>query len=246
MTAVASGGRRQHAGPVIRAARACLLLVAAATAGCRREASDGDCLRARDEARNAAMHGEVERASELLEHARELCGPRAALDIQRIGETIEARRKARDKQALVEAKSREGMESPVRRMLDWIKLGVASPELAGVECASRGSDDYGFCQGHRAGDPALVVRYWDGQKEAFRYSYSSEEPLGCSDLGEHRRVRAWSEAGKSYELCEFTPHALRSLSALVVRAPGESTLQVFSQAYLERDRGFADFVRLRR
>jgi hypothetical protein len=88
----------------------------------------------------------------------------------------------------------------------------------------------------------MIVRYWNDQRDAFRYSYSSTLPLGCNDAGDNRRVHAWSHKGKSYELCELTQHEVRSLSALIERAAGENTVYVFSQAYLQRDKAFAEIV----
>jgi hypothetical protein len=222
---------------------ACAATLALAALSCSRDGGKADCLRARAEARQAATEGDLDHASKLVEEARAQCGERSTLDIDRIQRVIDARRRAQEKQAELEARERTQTERfPVRRLLEWSKLGVVNPEVTGLECAARDSEDYGFCQGQRRGDPKLSVRYWDSQRDAFRYTYVSDTPLACVDVGEHRRVRAWSQDAKSYELCELTQHEVRGLSALVERGPTESTIHVYSQAYLQKDRAFAAAV----
>jgi hypothetical protein len=236
----------KHAGAVIRFRVACagaLLLATFGPIGCKRGGSDAECLAARARAREAATEGELERASTLVDEARASCGSKAQHDIQRIQGVIDSRRRAQADQARVEARGRAEIERfPVRSLLDWTKLGVINPEVTELSCAPRDSDDYGFCQGHRRGQPKMTLRYWDSQRDAFRYTYSTELPLSCVDAGEHRRVRSWSRDGKSYELCELTQHEVRSLSALLEQAPGESTIYVYSQAYLQKDRAFSRLV----
>ena len=84
----------------------------------------------------------------------------------------------------------------------------------------------------------MRLRYWKAQEGAFRFTFTSAEPLSCLDLGDQRRVRAWARGGSSYEVCEPTQHELRSLSALLIRGPTENTLHVFTPAYVRRDSAF--------
>jgi hypothetical protein len=217
--------------------------LALATLPCSRDGSKADCLRARAEARQAASEGDLDHAAKLVEEARSVCGARSDLDIDRIQRVVDARRRSQEDLAKLEARSREESERfPVRRLLEWSKLGVINPAVTGLECAPRGSNDYGFCTGQHRDDPKMVVRYWDNQRDAFRYTYVSDTPLSCVDVGEHRRVRAWTSARTSYELCELTQHEVRGLSALVERTPEQTRFYLYSQAYVQRDRAFAALV----
>lgn len=219
------------------------MVLALGLLGCDRDGVKAECKQAQKQAREAASVTDLERASKLVAQARAVCGDDAKYDIDRIQGVIDARQQALDTRAALEASAKAAAEQfPVRRLLDWVKLGVVNPELASVACAPRASPEYGFCQGHRKGDPAMLVRYWDNDHDARRYTYTSELPLSCIDAGEHRVVRSWSRGDTSYQVCELFQHQVRSLSALVERAPKQTTIYVYSQTYLRQDEAFADLA----
>jgi hypothetical protein len=220
-----------------------LVMLVLGLPGCDRDGGKAECKRVQDQAREAASAGELERASKLVAQARAVCGNEAKYDIERIQGVIDTRQRALDERAALKASAKAAAEQlPVRRLLEWVKLGVVSPELAGLKCAARTAPDYGFCQGHRKGDPAMVVRYWDNDHDASRFTYTSELPLTCIDAGEHRAVRSWSRGDTSYQVCELLQHEVRGLSALLERTPKHSTIYVYSQAYVRRDDAFASLV----
>lgn len=212
---------------------------------CAKNEEDPECRRYREHARSAASKGELERAAEALAEARKRCGPKWAQELQRTERLIDERAELRREVARREAEraaEREG--TPAKRFLSWIAEEGSTPtkNLASIRCAERGSPDFGFCEAERPGAPEMKVRYWERERSAFRYSLTTEQPLSCLDFGEHRRVRTWSRGSESYELCESTQHDLRGLSALLVRAPAEHQMFVFSQSYLQKDRDFERIV----
>lgn len=223
---------------------ALVLLVPCASAmgvGCGKVTERPICVETRLRARQAAEHGRTKEASALLDKARAACGRKSDVYIQSIekliADKVEEEGEVARQQAL---RRREQEQYPARQFLAWVKAhrDEVTGEVEGQSCAPRGSADHGFCQGHRPGFPASSVRFWDADRQAFRFSLATEAPLGCEDLGDHRRVGSWSMGGTSYTLCEPTEHELRSLSALLVRAPKRNELFVFSQAYLQRDEEF--------
>jgi hypothetical protein len=213
---------------------------------CQQRGEPAVCLEKRQLARNAALQDELETASRLLEEVKAQCGPNSASDIQHISKLIANSTQAQLERARSEAAERELREKfPSRDFIRWAtaKDGAVASKVSDVTCAERGSPDFGFCEASRPGIPGMSVRYWEAQKEAYRYSLVTRQPPTCEDLGEYRLVRAWSRHGASYERCELTNRRLRHLSALLVHGPEEHLMYVFSQDYLARDPSFEGTLR---
>lgn len=217
------------------------LAVALALPACETRGEPAACLDQRQEARNLALRGEIEPAQRLLDTVKARCGPNSQSDIQHITKLIAEKTAARDKQReLEQSRSAELEKFPSRSFIEWAtaRAGDIDGKLARVTCAERGSPDYGFCEGERPDVPAMRLRYWQAQPDAYRYSLSTAIPPSCQDLGEWRQVRAWTRDGSDYELCELTNRRLRHLSALLVHGASGYEMHLFSKAYPNIDRAF--------
>jgi hypothetical protein len=184
----------------------------------------------------------------LLEQARARCSPKSDYDLRRIEKLVAERLDMQRKVQPSEQERRDQIErAPAKRLVSWIteeRDGVSN-HVSEVQCAEPGSPDFGFCEARHPSFREMSVRYWKAQKGAFRYSFSTQGPFSCQDLGDHRRVRSWSRDQTNYELCELVEHQLRSLSVLLLRTPVKTTVHVFSYAYVERDKDFEQLLQAR-
>jgi len=215
--------------------------VLAASLGCATRGEPPDCLDQRQEARNLALAGDLERAQVLVDHVKERCGPNSESDVRHIGKLIAEKRAARRERELREA-SRSALlrEFPSRSFVEWAteRGGDITGKAPSVSCAERGTPLFGFCEGQREQVPNMSVRYWQAQPGACLYSLATEAPPSCQDLGEYRLVRKWQRDGSELELCELTNRRLRHLSALLVHTPPRHEMYIFSQEYLALDPSF--------
>jgi hypothetical protein len=214
---------------------------------CARPGEPADCLNERQEARNLALQGQLEAASRLLEHIKARCGANSASEIQHIGKLIEE--KTRAKRALEQKEAEERklrQQSPSRDFIAWAtqKDGAVAGKVGPPLCAARGTPDFGFCEAPRQNAANMSVRYSSADPEAYRYALRTSIPPSCVDLGESRQVRAWSRGGRTYELCELTSRRLRHLTALVVHAPGEHEMYIYSEKYPALDSAFERQLRV--
>jgi len=221
--------------------------VAVALVACENRGEPPACLDQRQEARNLALRGEIEPAQRLLDQVKQSCGPNSQSDIQHITKLIAEKTAARERQRQLEqSKNTELEQFPSRSFVEWAtaRAGATSGKVPGLTCAERGTPDFGFCEGQRPEAPAMRLRYWQAQPEAYRYSLTTELPPSCQDLGEFRQVRAWSREGASYELCELTNRRLRHLTALIVHAATGYEMYLFSQTYPNFDPAFERRLRI--
>lgn len=215
--------------------------------GCAQRGEPAACLDKRQTARNLALSGQLEPAARLLEEVKAECGRNSESDIQHIGRLIAEKTEARrEDERLSAARSELREKFPSRDFVEWATArdGNVEGKLAGVSCAERGSPDYGFCEGRRDEAPAMSLRYWQVAPQAYRYELVTQEPPSCVDLREYREVRTWSRDGTAYELCELTNRRLRHLTALLVHAPPEHRMYIFSNAYPARDAAFEQALRV--
>jgi hypothetical protein len=215
--------------------------------GCTQRGEPMACLDKRQESRNLALQGELDRAGALLDEVKAMCGANSASDIQHIAKLIAEKTEARERAERAEAAKQElAQKFPGQAFVAWATArdGDVAGKTPSVRCGERGSADYGFCEGARAEDPAMSVRYWETEPRAYRYSLITQRAPSCEDLGEHRQVRVWSRDGALHELCELTSRKLRHLSALVTHAPDEHRMYIFSNSYLARDPAFEQTLRL--
>jgi hypothetical protein len=98
-----------------------------------------------------------------------------------------------------------------------------------------------WCNASRAAGQSYMInlRYWDADKEAFRFVTRPPNPVSCADLGATSVLRAWdvpATDGRSAKRshCEFTAGPLSGLHALVSEA-ANADVHVFSPKYLDRD-----------
>lgn len=208
-------------------------------AGCAKARESTACIESRTRAREAALQGNLELAEKLLGEARSRCGEKSAESLRRVAEILAERRENEKELAPPRTTPQDDTRS-ARAFVRWVieSRAAIGQHAARARCAEQGSAEFGFCEVIHPDSPQMSLRYWKTQEAAFRFALTSQEPLHCEDLGEQRRVRAWSRAGASYELCEPTQHALRSLTALLVQTASGNQLYVFSQAYVRRDRAF--------
>ena len=226
-----------------------LVLVPLTAAGCDEVSEPPGCVEARLKARQAADKGKTDQARALLDKARARCREKSAYYLHSIEEVIadkeeEVRLAARRDALLVQ----EQRANPVRQFLQWVKTNrdEVPADAADISCAPRGSEGFGFCEGHRPGDPTSTVRFWEADRDAYCFHLSTNSTLSCQDLGEHRIVGTWSDGGKTYELCEPMGHELRSLSALLTRSAKLNELFVYSQAYVRKNDNFKRLLDRRR
>lgn len=205
------------------------------------------CWDARQAVRDAIARDELGAAPGLLEEARSVCAGQSTDDLRRIEVLLEDRRRAKQELERAAAERERAMAFPTQQFIAWATapLEEFSRSLDEVRCAERGAADFGFCEATRKGSPQMTLRYWEHERKAVRYTFTTELPLECEDLGEHRRVRSWSVGQKSYELCELTERRARNLSALLVRGEGSNQLHIFSFEYLKRDPAFEQLLRTR-
>jgi hypothetical protein len=218
-----------------------------AALACETRGEPPACLDQRQDARNLALRGDIEAAQSLLDQVKASCGPNSQSDIQHVTKLIAEKTAARDKQReLEQSRSAELQKFPSRGFIEWAtaRAGDIGGKLARTSCGERGTPDYGFCEGERPDVPAMRLRYWQAQPDAYRYSLTTPVPPTCQDLGEWRQVRAWSRDGSDYELCELTNRRLRHLSALIVHNPSGYEMHLFSQAYPNIDPAFEHRLRI--
>lgn len=220
-------------------------LVVLTALSCERREQRSEYWSARQAARDAMLQGKLDNASKLLDHARDVCGGESADDIRRIGETIRDRREAVAAEKKAEAEENRPREFPTGAFVAWATAPVEqfTHSLANVRCAERGDPAYGFCEAERKKTPEMQVRYWQSERDAVRYLFTTKLPLECEDLGEYRLVRRWSADNKSYELCELTARKARNLSALLVRSSDQNQMFIFSFDYLKKDPAFEKLLR---
>jgi hypothetical protein len=218
-----------------------------ALAACDRRQDRSNCWTAIQESREAVAQDKLEEASSLLDHARATCGHRSPDDLRRTQELIIDRRAAKREVEQDEAARRPSRDLPIQRFISWVRepLSEFSRNLDNVECVERGNPGFGFCEAERKGSPEMEVRYWKMDPAIARYTFTAEEPSECEDLGQHRRLRRWSASEKTYELCELTEREERDQSALLVAAPGNNQMFIFSFEYVKKDPSFERMLRSR-
>lgn len=221
------------------------LLVVLLVLSCQRREQRSECWTARQAARDAMLQNKLDEAAKLLDKARNVCAGESANDIRRIDDTIRDRREAVDAAKKAEAEERRAQEFPTRAFIAWATAPVEefTRSLTNIHCAERGDPAYGFCEAERRKAPDMRVRYWQHEREAVRYVFTTKLPLECEDLGEYRFVRRWSAENKSYELCELTRRKARDLSALLVRSADQNQMFIFSFEYLQKDPAFEQMLR---
>jgi hypothetical protein len=222
-------------------------VVVLAGVACETRGEPPACLDQRQDARNLALRGDIEAAQRLLDQVKANCGPNSQSAIQHITKLIAEKTAARDEQReLEQRRTAELAQFPSRNFVEWAtaRAGDIGGKLARTSCAERGTPDYGFCEGERPDIPAMRLRYWQTQPDAYRYSLTTPVPPSCQDLGEWRQVRAWQRDGSAYELCELTNRRLRHLSALLVHGPSGYEMHLFSQAYPNVDPAFERRLRI--
>ena len=96
-----------------------------------------------------------------------------------------------------------------------------------------------FCTATRAaGKYQLLVRYWEAEPDAVRFSTRPASPASCADLGEHRVVRTWDVPAPGGQMvkrthCEFSSGPLAGMQGIVSAAIAD--LHVFSPKYAQRE-----------
>ncbi len=215
--------------------------------GCHKREERTACWDARQKARDAITRDRLDEATQQLEAARTTCAGQSSDDLRRIEGIIADRREAKRAIELEQADQEKAMEFPTKRFVSWATepRDKFSETLVHTECAPRGSPDFGFCESERKDHPEMRVRFWEHDRDAVRYSFTTRLPLECEDLGEHRRVRQWKSNHKSYELCELTQREARDLSALLVRDADQNKMYIYSFDYLKKDPEFERLVRER-
>ncbi len=213
----------------------CLLLLSGLF-GCDSERKESDeCLESRLNAKNAVLGGDVEQGATQLARAKELCGSPSAYDIDRLERLVE---RARRREQLAK-KAQEDAASPLADFVAWAeKLREADDKSIGqTECVPRGKPEFGLCTSHvqREGAPTYNLDYFREDHQAFRFRTTMDKRLSCLDLGQHRDLSSWTDAGKEYERCDLTSHGLLGLRVLIERDSGSSRVSVFSADYPKRD-----------
>ena len=220
----------------MRVASILIIVLSGLLAACNRREARSACWTAIQKSRDAVVQGKLDEASKLLEQARSTCAGRSPDELRR-----EAEREVQE----AEASSKKAHAAPTQRFVDWATAPLErfGSSLTNVECAKHGEPGFGFCEAERQDSPTMKVRYWKTDQRIVRYTFSTEQPLECEDLGEYRQVRRWSVGQKRYELCEITQREARDLSALLVRAPGENQMYIFSFEYTKKDPSFEKLLR---
>jgi hypothetical protein len=229
--------------------RAVILGTALVLSACDSRQERSDCWDARQASRDAIAQGQLDRASQLLEQARKTCGDQSADDLRRIDGLIADRKEAERQLEQAENQGKlHGSGASTERFVEWATGPIEEFEsnLTHIDCASRGTPEFGFCAAERKGQPKMQVRYWDTHRAAVRYSFESKLPLECEDLGDHRRVRQWMVGQRAHELCEITQREARNLSALLINGANDHQMFIFSFEYLKRDPDFERMLRARK
>jgi hypothetical protein len=190
---------------------------------------------------------DLDDASRLLDEARATCDGRSPDEIRRVSELIVDRRETKRESEALSAKRRAERDSLTQKFVDWALAPSErlTENLGAVQCVERGQPGFGFCEAPRKGAPNMVVRYWKANHETVRFSFVTNQPLECEDLGQYRRVRTWTAGQKSYELCEITLREARNLAALLLRGADENQMFIYSEDYLSRDPEFERLLRTR-
>jgi hypothetical protein len=96
-----------------------------------------------------------------------------------------------------------------------------------------------FCTATRAaGKYQLVVRYWEAEPDAVRFSTRPASPASCADLGEHTVVRTWDVPAPNGQMvkrthCQFTTGPLAGMQGITSAAIAD--VHVFSPKFAQRD-----------
>ena len=137
-------------------------------------------------------------------------------------------------------------------LMRWVSENRATPENASkaIHCDPAAPPPGGtkpdpeskerWCSATRAVDTRYTfhVRYWDGDREAVRFSTRPASPASCADLGEHRVVRDWNVPAPGGQvvkrsLCDITSGPLAGMQAVVSAAIAD--VHVFTPKYVQRD-----------
>jgi hypothetical protein len=223
-----------------------------AVVGCKRKSAE-KCEEALQTTRQAVAAEDFDVARQWREYAYKQCedtGMLAQLDQEIVTKqgAVQARQVAEQTQ---KSETDQVVKALVRLASE--KRGQIQTAAANLQCeekegAKGKAAEERWCAGTRSvGDKYTIsVRYWDADKEAFRFVTRPPNPVSCSDLGDHNVVRTWQVAateGRSATRthCEFTGGPLAGLHGLVSQAHN-ADVHVFSPKYLEHDLAMRQMV----
>lgn len=218
-------------------------------AGCKK-AEQKDCVQALFDGRSAARRDDLEEARRKLAGAREHCTERQQAHADQLEQEIRVKQAKLEHLAEVEAlENAAAREVPARALVEWVAHERAAADRGQGEshCFARGEEGFGWCESQRDAPAGATfsVRYYKTEPQAFRYRAELSMPVVCDDLDAHRVVRKWRLPGDppvERVHCEFLSKKLRDLSGLITTSGSESTVDIFSTEYLERDPAFRVIV----
>lgn len=177
---------------------------------------------------------QCEDASQLQALDQEIVARQSEVEQQR----AQAEKKKNDTQELV--KLFVGYVGEHRGAVERASAGVSCEEPAGAPKPAPASLER-WCSASRAvgSEYSIQLRYWDADRQAFRFITRPGGVVTCADLGPHAVRRSWQVAatgGRSTTRthCEFTGGPLAGLQGVVSEAE-RAEVQVFSAKYLEKD-----------
>ena len=205
---------------------------------CNDERKNPECGETRKAAQAAALGDELDKAEQLLEEAKRVCGDASQYEIERVERLISrARRRA------TLAAQHSGSSSPLAEFVSWVSSlrEAGDKALPDHSCAERTSDRFGLCSSRKQSSSgvAYVVDYFRDDPSVFRFHVTLDQQVGCLDLGVHRDLSGWRVGNAELERCDLTGSGLMGLRGLIERANGSSTVSLFSADYPKVDKAFA-------
>jgi len=232
---------------------ACWLLALGALSGCKGK-DPQKCDEALSTTRSALARETFDAAQQWREYAWKHCEDRAVLD--------GLDRELTAKRAEVENRKRAAEQAVLQKrellrvFLTWTAENRAAPEKASVapSCDPFPDNDKKaeaekrrLCTATRtAGSAPLMVRYFEAEPTAARFSIKLPESTSCEEIGAGKPLKTWAVAATGGRTvprhrCEFGAGPLAGLQAVVSEA-SNADLYVFAPSYLDKEPSYRSIL----
>jgi hypothetical protein len=227
---------------------ALVALFALAVSSCKRKDPE-KCQQGLTVAKQALAAEDVPLAKQWREYAYKHCEDKTALqgfDQEMVNREAEITKRKAD-QAAQQAERKALLDLFVR----WASQNRMAPQNASTSFVcdpppapppGRKPEDVAkerFCTASRAANQyQMMVRYWEAEPDAVRFSTRPASPASCEDLGPHTVVRTWDVPAPNGQMvkrthCQFTTGPLAGMQGVVSAAIAD--LHVFNPKFAQRD-----------
>ncbi len=212
-----------------------VLAVAVASTGCKRKDPE-KCQQALSTVRQGLEARQVSEVSTWRDYAYKHCEDPA--ELKKLDDDIVAKKKAIEEEKVAAEAFKKEQDRLLSMFKDFVAGGRSDPKSVNKSAKCPEDDEEGWCKGerwiNRDKNYKIDVRWWSEEPEAFSFRTRTLGKRTCEALGGHSVARTWGESPK-WAHCKLKAAPLDGLDALVSWSDKQSTFQVFSAKYLERD-----------